>query len=141
MKLKSFLPLKGICASLKARDRRGVVEELAALMKKAYPAQKINVKDLAAAVLQRELKLGSTGLGDGVAIPHARLDTVKDVIGVFGRAPVPVDFGAVDGEPVRLFFLIVSPESMASDYAAALETVAKSVKRPNFCKFLRAAKT
>ncbi len=141
MKLLDFIPRKGISASLKAADRKGVVNELAALLKKAHPTGKINVQDVATAVLERETKVGSTGLGGGVAIPHARVDAVQDVVGVFGRTVKPLDFSAVDGDPVSLFFLIVSPASMAKEYATALEKVAHAIKRPNFCKFLRAART
>lgn len=141
MKLLDFIPRKGIASALKAVDRKGIIAELSELLKKAHAGEKIDAKAVAAAVLTRETKVGSTGLGDGVAIPHARIESVSGVLGVFGRSAKPIAFSAVDGAPVSLFFLVISPESKAADYAVALGKVASSVKRPNFCKFLRAAKT
>src|SRR5258706_539852 len=109
MKLHELISKKAVIASLKSSDKKGVIEELAAAMKKAYPAEKINVADLVGAILKRETHVGSTGLGQGVAIPHAHIDGLKNVIGGFGRAAHPIEFSAVDGQPVFLFFLIVSP--------------------------------
>lgn len=141
MKLLEFISKKAIVSGLKGKDRKAVIVELVTALKKANTAAKINVDDVASAVLEREMKVGSTGLGGGVAIPHARVDAVRDVVGVFGRMPMAIDFAAVDGSPVDLFFLIVSPESKQAQYAEALKKVAVAVKSPNFCKFLRAAKT
>jgi mannitol/fructose-specific phosphotransferase system IIA component (Ntr-type) len=141
MKLLEFIPKKGIAPSLKASDRKAVVAELVTLLKKAHADERISVTDVAAAVLEREVKVGSTGLGGGVAIPHARIDGIKGVIGAFGRCPKAIDFAAVDGEPVSLFFLIISPPAKDADYAAALQKVAQVIKTQNFCKFLKAAKT
>ncbi len=141
MKLLDFISRKAIVAGLKGTERKAVILELVTAMKKANATDKIKVEDVAGAVLERELKVGSTGLGHGVAIPHARVDAVKSVVGVFGRAPKALDFAAVDGAPVDLFFMIVSPVAKQEEYAEALKTVAQAVKAPNFCKFLRAAKT
>lgn len=141
MKLIEFISKKGINAALKGKDRKAIIAELAALLKKAYPTEKVKADAVAAAVLERELKVGSTGLGGGVAIPHARVDAVKQVLGVFGRAPKAIDFAAIDGAPVDLFFLIISPEKRQEEYAKALQKVAQAIKAQNFCKFLRAAKT
>lgn len=141
MKLLDFISRKAIVPSLKARDRKGVVQELVTVLKKANPSEKISVADIAEAVLERETKIGSTGIGGGVALPHARVEGLKNVVAAFGRAAKPIDFAALDREPVGLFFLIVSPPSRAEDYTKALAKLAKLVKAPNFCKFLRAAKT
>ena len=128
-------------AGLKGKDRKAIILELVTALKKANASDKIKVDDVAVAVLERELKVGRTGLGAGVAIPHARGDAVRSVVGVFGRAPKAIDFAAVDGAPVDLFFLIVSPVSKQEEYSEALKKVAQAIKAPNFCKFLRAAKT
>ncbi len=141
MKLLDFISKKAIIAVLKGTDRKAVIVELVTAMKKANATDKIKVDEVAGAVLERELKVGSTGLGWGVAIPHARVDAVKSVVGVFGRAPKAIDFAAVDGQPVDLFFLIVSPESKREQYSETLKKVAQAIKEPTFCKFLRAAKT
>jgi mannitol/fructose-specific phosphotransferase system IIA component (Ntr-type) len=141
MKLTHLISRKGILPHLKGRDRKAVVTELATALKAACPGEKIKVDEVAGAVLERELKVGSTGVGGGVAIPHARIDAVKGTVCVFGRAAAPIEFKAVDGLPVDLYFLIVSPGSHQAEYAEALKTVALAIKAKNFCKFLRAART
>src|SRR6185369_2135782 len=84
---------------------------------------------------------GSTGIGGGVGVPHAKLEGVKNVIGAFGRASSPFDFNAVDGQPVNLIFLIIAPPSKNEAYLKALQKVMSALKKPNFVKFLRGAKT
>ena len=141
MKLTELINRKSILPALKGRDRKAVITELVTSLKKACPGEKIRVDEVADAVLEREVKVGSTGLGGGVAIPHARLDAVKGLVGVFGRTASPVEFKAIDGLPVDLYFLIIAPEARQAEYAEALRTVATAIKAKNFCKFLRAAKT
>ncbi|MHC4608359.1 MAG: PTS sugar transporter subunit IIA [Planctomycetota bacterium] len=139
MKLMDFITRKAIVPNLKAKDKRGVVQELVQKLKKAAEGEKINVNEVVKTILERE-KLGSTGLGGGVAVPHAKLDTLKNVRGAFGRCPAGVDFNAVDGEPVTLVFLILSPSSKRDAYLQALQKTMQAIRKPNFCKFLRAAK-
>lgn len=141
MKLTDIISKKAIIPALKATDKKGVVAELAAIMKKAYPDDKLNAADIVAAIMEREEKVGSTGLHGGVAIPHARLSSVKEIRGAFGRAAKPVDFRAVDGEPSYLFFLIVSPPAKSEAYLEALKRLTLAIKSPHFCKFLRQAKS
>src|SRR5438477_601133 len=96
--------------------------------------------DIIEAIVQRE-KIGSTGIGGGVGVPHAKLDGIKNVIGAFGRCSPPIEFSAVDGAPVDLVFLILSPPSKGEAYLKALQKVMTALKRPNFVRFLKGAKT
>ncbi len=140
MKFTDFIPRKAIVPGLKANNKKAVVLELVTALKKAMDGEKFAVTDVADAILERE-RVGSTGLGAGVAVPHAKLDTVKGVIGAFGRCPSGVDFNSVDGEPVSLVFLIVSPPQKNEEYLQALQKTMRAIKQPHWCKFLRAAKT
>ena len=139
MKLTDFISRKAIAPNLKSKDKRGVIHELVSVMKKAYAQEKFNVNDIVETIMDRE-KLGSTGLGGGVSVPHAKLETLKAVKGAFGRVTNGVEFNAVDGEPVTLVFLILSPSSKPDSYLQALQMTMHAIRQGNFCKFLRGAK-
>jgi len=141
MKLTDFIAKKAIVADLKASDKKGIVAELVAAMKKAYPTDRIPGPELVEAILHRESKMGSTGLGGGVAIPHAHVDSLKNLVGAFGRSTRPIEFGAIDGQPVHLFFVIASPPSRKAEYIDALKVTSTAIRTANFCRFLKAART
>ena len=140
MKLTEFISKKAIIPVLKAVDKKGAIQELVQAARKAYDGERFVVPSIVDAIVQRE-KIGSTGIGGGVGVPHAKLEGVKNVIGAFGRASVPLDFNAVDGQPVNLIFLIIAPPSKNEVYLKALQKVMSALKKPNFVKFLRVAKT
>lgn len=140
MKLTEFISKKAILLNLKSKDKRGAIHELVQAMRKSYEAEKFVVTDIVEAIMQRE-KIGSTGVGGGVGVPHAKLDGIKSVIGAFGRSSQGLDFSAVDGEAVHVVFLILSPNAKNEAYLAALQKVMGALKKPNFIKFLKAAKT
>ncbi len=140
MKLCDVYPRKAILLDLKSRDAKGVVKELAAALRKAAPGSKPTAAALANAVLARESKSGSSGLGHGVAIPHAEIAGLKDVVGAFGRTSSPIDFSAIDGHPVDVFFMVCSPPSKREEYREVLGLLSRAIHGPNVLKFLRAAK-
>jgi mannitol/fructose-specific phosphotransferase system IIA component (Ntr-type) len=140
LKLTDIISKKAIIPALKAGDKKGAIQELVQAARKAYDGEKFVVTDIVDAIVQRE-KIGSTGIGGGVGVPHAKLEGIKNVLGAFGRAPVPFDFNAVDGQPVSMIFLIISPPSKNDAYLKALQKVMSALKRPNFVKFLKGAKT
>lgn len=140
MKLTDFISRKAIVPNLKSGDKRGVIHELVQVIKKAHDTDKLDIQDIVKTIMNRE-KLGSTGLGGGVAVPHAKLDGVRTVYGAFGRCASGVEFSAVDGDPVTLVFLILSPSSKPDTYLQALQKTMQAIRRPNFCKFLKAAKS
>ena len=141
MKLTDFIAKKAIVAELKATDKKGVIVEIVAAMKKAYPSDRIPAGDLVEAILHRETKVGSTGLGGGVAIPHAHVDSLKNLVGAFGRSSKPIEFGAIDGQPVHLFFVIASPPARRAEYLEALKITSSAIRTANFCRFLKGART
>ena len=125
---------------MKATDKKGAIQELVQAARKANDGEKFVVTDIVEAIVARE-KIGTTGVGGGVGIPHAKLDGVKGIIGAFGRSDGGIEFSAVDGANVYLLFLILSPPTKAEAYQKALQSIIHALKRPNFAKFLRDAKS
>jgi mannitol/fructose-specific phosphotransferase system IIA component (Ntr-type) len=125
--LTELLTPDRVLVPVSARDKSGVIAELTRhLIEKSggsYP-------EVLEAVEEREAVL-STGIGFGVAIPHARSSAVSELSLVCGVSPEPVPFDSIDGEPVRLFFLIVGPESSAGQHVKILSRIARLVRREN----------
>jgi PTS system nitrogen regulatory IIA component len=138
MRLSEILNEDSIIPELRARDKRGVLEELAEPITQNEPS--IDKSALVRVLLDRE-RLGSTGIGDGVAIPHGKLNRVTQPIITFGRSKQGLDFESMDGQPAYLFFLLVAPESSAASHLKALAKIAKILKSSTFRKRLMDAST
>lgn len=137
MLLTELLTPDRIRVPLAAADKAGVLRELTRLLAERAGA---DTEALLAAVLEREQVL-STGIGHGIAIPHAKSSLVTSLALVSGSSPTGVPFDAVDGEPVRLFFLLIGPESAAGQHVKALSRVARLVRRESVREALLAAQT
>jgi nitrogen PTS system EIIA component len=122
---------------LAARDKKSVIAELTRHLTARSGG---NFEEVLGAIEEREAVL-STGIGFGVAIPHARTSEVAQLSLVCGVSPSPVPFDAIDGEPVRLFFLIVGPESSAGQHVKVLSRIARLVRRENLRERLCRART
>jgi len=138
MKLSEILEEDNIILDLKAKDKNGVLEELAEVMTNHEPS--LDTGSLIRVLLERE-RLGSTGIGDGVAIPHGKFRGVTHPIISFGRSLKGLDFESMDGQPAFLFFLLVAPENSASVHLKALAKIAKIIKNGSFRKVLMEAST
>ena len=125
MLLTELLTLDRIRLPLAARDKRAAIRELSELLAERSGA---DASEFRAAVEEREAVM-STGIGFGVAIPHGRASSVGALGMVCGVSPVPIGFDAVDGDPVRLVFLIVGPESAAGQHVKVLSRIARLVRR------------
>ena len=137
MKIMEFLNKKAVTASLKSADKEGVVRELVDLLAKA---EEIKSKDeLVKAILTRE-SLGSTGIGQGIGIPHAKSQNVKNLVAAFGLSQRGVNFDSLDGEPVYIFFLLIAPEESAGPHLKALARISRMLKDKYFRELLRKAK-
>lgn len=136
MKLSDILEEDNIIPDLKAKDKKGVLEELAEAVSSHQPS--FDKNSLVKVLLERE-RLGSTGIGDGVAIPHGKFPGVTQPIISFGRSRKGLDFDSMDGEPAFLFFLLVAPENSASIHLKALARIAKILKNSAFRKLLMEA--
>lgn len=125
MKITDFLTPEGVAPDVEAAGKREALAMLVDALAAAEPA--VQPARLVEALLERE-RIGSTGIGDGVAIPHAKLKGIRRVEGAFGRSRGGVDFDAADGRPCHLFFLLVAPEDAASDHLRALSRIAKLMR-------------
>ena len=122
-----------IIPALKVNGKKQAMQEIAA---KAAELTGQSERAIFEILLQRE-KLGSTGVGNGVAIPHGKLAKLDKVFGLFARLERPVDFEALDGQPVDLIFLLLAPEGAGADHLKALARVARLLRDPEVARKLR----
>jgi PTS system nitrogen regulatory IIA component len=136
MRILDFLSEKNVTVDLKAKNKREVIEELVELLLKS--GQIADKKKMVQILLERE-DLGSTGIGQGIAIPHGKSDTAKELSAAFGLSKAGVAFEALDGEPVFIFFLLVAPEGTAGAHLKALARISGLLKDKYFRKKLMTA--
>jgi nitrogen PTS system EIIA component len=137
MKIMDFLNKKAITIDIKAEDKEGVVRELVGLITAATGLE--NKEELTTAIMMRE-SLGSTGIGQGIGIPHAKCQCVKQLVAAFGISQKGVNFDSLDGEPVYIFFLLIAPEESAGPHLKALARISRILKNKHFRETLRKAK-
>lgn len=138
MKLSEILSQDHIIPDLRAKDKKGVLEELVDVIVSHDPS--LDKGSLVKVLLERE-RLGSTGIGDGIAIPHGKFRGLKHPVISFGRSLEGLDFDSMDGQPAFLFFLLVAPENSASIHLKALAKIAKILKNSSFRNALMQAPT
>ena len=138
MKLLDILPKKSIIPDLKGRTKKQVLEELIDALLREKP--ELDRERLMAVLLERE-RLGSTGIGDGIAIPHGKLKDLKQLLLTFGKSSGGVDFESMDGKPVHLFFLLVAPENCTGIHLRALARIARLLKNAPVRKRLASVST
>jgi len=134
--LNDLLAAPAVLAALKVKNKKQALQELAA---RAAAAAGRSEREIFDTLLQRE-RLGSTGIGRGVAIPHGKLAKLDRLIGIFARLERPVDFDALDGEPVDLIFLLLAPEGAGADHLKALARIARLLRDDKVADKLRAAR-
>ncbi|MCR9266059.1 MAG: PTS IIA-like nitrogen regulatory protein PtsN [Alphaproteobacteria bacterium] len=135
MALSDLIPNGGVAVDLGASSRKQALQAMSDI---AADLTGLAPRDIFDAVLQRE-RLGSTGVGQGVAIPHARLAGVDEVVGVFARLRSPVDFESIDGRPADLIFMLIAPEDAGAEHLKALARVSRLLRREDVRQRLRAA--
>jgi PTS system nitrogen regulatory IIA component len=134
--LLDLLSPQAVVPVLKAANKKQAVQSLAA---HAAALWNLRERDVFETLLQRE-RLGSTGIGSGIAIPHGKLPDITRPVGLFARLERPIDFEAVDGEPVDLAFLLLAPEEAGADHLKALAKVARVLRDPAITAQLRATR-
>ena len=132
MKIADIIP------DLKSSDKKGVLEELSGVIVSCKPS--LDKASLVRVLLERE-RLGSTGIGDGVAIPHGKYSGISHPMISFGRSLKGLDFDSMDNQPAYLFFLLLAPENSANMHLKILARIAKILKNSNFRKALLEATT
>ncbi len=133
MPLSDLLAPKAVVSALKASDKKEAIQELAARLGALMQRDANEIFEI---LLQRE-RLGSTGIGGGVAIPHGKLAKLDRLVGVFARLDKPIDFDALDGEPVDLVFALLAPEAAGADHLKALARIARLLRDPKVAERLR----
>ena len=136
MDIKDLVTVDSILTGVRARDKKQMLQELAT---QAARSLGLSGADLYEAILQRE-RLGSTGVGRGVAIPHCRSNKVRELRCFYTRLDTPIAFDAPDGEPVDVVFLLVAPEEAGADHLKALACISRTMRDLSFVKRLRAVK-
>lgn len=140
MKFADFITPEAIQSDLKADDKEGVIREMVQALVEAGRIRAADYESIVKAILNRE-ELGSTGIGRGVAVPHTKHPSVDRLVGSVAVSREGVDFDALDGEKVNLFFLLISPQDRPGDHLRALENIARQLRDDTFCRFLKQAKS
>lgn len=140
MKLSDFVVKEAILVDLDATSKEPAIREIVQSLAAAGRLSEADTDSVAKAILNRE-ELGSTGIGQGVAVPHTRHPKADRLIGTVAISRKGVDFAALDGDPVDIFFLLVSPPNQPGDHLRALENISRHLKDERFVSFLRQAKT
>jgi PTS system nitrogen regulatory IIA component len=129
MKITDFLRQDLIVSELKARDKGAVLSELSSKIAEKFP--NLSAKELERVLWERE-RLESTGIADGIAIPHGKMASLGELLAAFGRSPPGIDFQAIDGKPSHIFFVLVAPENSVGLHLKALARISRLCKDAGF---------
>jgi PTS system nitrogen regulatory IIA component len=135
MDLSDLISPDAIVPALKANGKKQALQELA---EKAAQLTGLDERKIFDTLLQRE-RLGSTGVGNGIAIPHGKLPQLTRIHGVFAHLAKPIDFESLDDQPVDLIFLLLAPESAGADHLKALARIARLLREPGLANKLRSS--
>ncbi|MBN1663510.1 MAG: PTS sugar transporter subunit IIA [Deltaproteobacteria bacterium] len=138
MNIADILQKEYIIDDLRAKNKRDVLAELSALFLKAH--RNLDHEAMLKALLDRE-KLGSTCIGEGMAIPHGKLGNLDHLVAAFGRSEEGIEFNALDGKPVHIFFLLIAPENSAGQHLKVLAKISRMLRDGGFRKQLLEAKS
>jgi PTS system nitrogen regulatory IIA component len=124
MKILDVLNRQAICADLKAHDKKGILEELATAV---ADVASLDRDEIVHVLMERE-RLGSTGIGGGIGIPHGKLKTLETLVLGFGLSRTGVDFESMDGKPTHIFFLLLTPENSTGLHLKVLARISRILK-------------
>ena len=133
MELSEILTQQAVVADLRVTSKKQALQELA---ERAAKLSGLHERQIFDVLLERE-RLGTTGVGSGIAIPHGKLAGLKKLHGVFARLSTPIDFEAIDDRPVDLIFLLLAPETAGADHLKALARVSRLLRDQAMCEKLR----
>ena len=135
MNISDIMSEKSVLIDVKASSKRELLQELAS---KAAELTDLDERTIFDTFLERE-NLGSTGFGNGTALPHGRVEGLDKVCAIFARLSAPLDFDAIDGKPIDLVFALLSPEGNGADHLTALAKMSRILKDEALCAKLRQA--
>jgi PTS system nitrogen regulatory IIA component len=136
MEITDLLAPEAVLSSVKAQGKKQLLQEMA---ERIAPICGVPDRRIFETLIERE-RLGSTGMGQGIAIPHGRLAGLNKIVGMFARLEMPIAYDAVDNQPVDLVFLLLAPEGAGADHLKALARVSRLLRNQQTCEKLRAAK-
>jgi nitrogen PTS system EIIA component len=136
MDLADLIAPEAVFPALKAKTKKQALQELA---QRAAKLTGVDAREILDTLLQRE-RLGSTGVGRGIAIPHGRVPALHKIVTMFARLDGAIDFEALDDEPVDLIFLLLAPEHAGADHLKALARISRLLREPSSIEKLRASK-
>jgi PTS system fructose-specific IIA component/PTS system nitrogen regulatory IIA component len=140
MKLTDFVVADAILPDLSVDTKEGSIRAMVASLKSSGSIPAEEEEGIVTAILKRE-ELGSTGIGNGVAVPHTKHPSVDRLIATIALSKDGVDFASLDGESVHILFLLVSPPDRPGDHLRGLENISRHLRNQNFCSFLTQANT
>ncbi len=140
MKLSDFVVRDAVLPELAATTKEEVIREMAEGLRATGHIANGELDAVIKAILRREDQ-GTTGIGRGVAVPHTKHGSVPRLVGSVAVSKKGIDFESLDGDPVHVFFLLVSPSDRPGDHLRALETISKQLRNDTFCRFLRQSTT
>lgn len=135
--LRNFFAPESVDADMAVANKKTLFQQLGSA---ASRATGLSAKEIVAAISERE-RIGSTGFGGGIAIPHGKVSGIPQVYGYFARLPAPIDFQAVDNLPVDLVFLLLSPPDAGADHLKALATISRALRDRQTVAKLRGARS
>ena len=137
MEINDLISLEGIVANLRATSKKQALQDLA---RRAADVTGEPERAIFEVLIERE-RLGTTGVGNGIAIPHGKLPGLDRLYGFFARLETPIDFDAIDEQPVDLICLLLAPESAGADHLKALARVSRLLRDRSICEKLRGSDT
>jgi fructose-specific phosphotransferase system IIA component len=140
MKFIDFVSRDAVRTNLEVDSKEQVIRSMAESLKDAGKIAEDQLESIVEAILKRE-ELGSTGIGRGVAVPHTKHPSVKELVGTVAVSEDGVDFSSLDGEKVHLLFMLVSPPDRPGDHLRALENISRQLRDDTFCRFLKQSKS
>lgn len=140
MRLSDFVVKEAILPDLQVDSKEGAVRAMVESLRAAGSFPAAEAEGIVAAILKRE-ELGSTGIGNGVAVPHTKHPSVDRLVATVALHKGGVDFASLDGEAVYILFLLVSPPERPGDHLRGLENISRHLRNQNFCNFLKQART
>ncbi len=133
MEIADLINADSVVADLRATSKKQALQDLA---RRAADLTGLNERSIFDVLMERE-RLGTTGVGNGIAIPHGKLPTLDRLYGLFARLERPIDFDSIDEQPVDLVFLLLAPESAGADHLKALAQVSRLLRNKTVCEKLR----
>jgi PTS system fructose-specific IIA component/PTS system nitrogen regulatory IIA component len=140
MKLCDFVVQAALIPEIALGSKESAIRSMVSSLRQAGSIKESDEDGIVAAILKRE-ELGSTGIGRGVAVPHTKHPSVDKLIAAIAVSKDGVDFASLDGEPVFVMFLLVSPPDRPGDHLRGLENISRHLRNDKFCRFLRASKS